>query len=96
MTALETGFAALLTMHGEDLTYRGGTIRAIVNRTPDRSTAGNSYDFDLRDASIIQFIHDPDNPPAVGEYLVDTNSIRHRIMRAKRLTYFAECTCTVE
>lgn len=90
---LRSGFQVLLRTNGENLSFRGTTVRAVVNRNPfDRVV--RTPDFDPRDASEIRlFMSAVDAKPRAGEQFVDENAVGHRVQTVKSLHDVHTCTC---
>lgn len=94
--ALNAGFDALLSAAGESVTFRGGTLTALIDREPFRSVI-KTPDFNPRDQSVIEIqAEDVDSIPVRGEVFEDEEGLNHRIQIVSRRggTYRCECKVT--
>jgi hypothetical protein len=90
---LSKGFDSLLITNGESLTFRGGSVRGLVNLVPFDKVV-RSADFNPRDTSEIRVRSTAvTSVPRAGEEFIDGNSLRHRIQTVRRVGdyYFSRC-----
>lgn len=91
--ALDTGFNVLLVNNGEQVIFRSGFVRAVVNRDPfDRIV--RTPDFDPRDSSEIRLkASELSEYPRPGEEFTDENGAGHRVQTVKNIGQFYTCRC---
>lgn len=94
------GFSALLAHGGESLTFRSGTLTALVNRDPfEKKNSSKRVDLDSQDVSEIQILTSTVTaltpPPATGESFLDEFGHYHRIDRWKRIGVATAFYCIV-
>lgn len=97
-TIAETeGFSARLAHAGEALTFRSGSVTALVNRNPiDKKDDPRRLDLNPRDTSEIELFADAVTPvPGSGESFLDEFGHYHRIQKVKRLGVTVHCYCDV-
>lgn len=83
-SALAEGFTSLLATAGEEVTFRAGTVLALVNRTAyaDAKREQNLPDFDANAISRIEIaLADVTGRPKAGETITDSREVTHRIKR---------------
>ena len=87
------GYSALLKTHGEALTFRSGTVTALVVRgQPD--AYGGDVDFTAREASRVVLRKSDLTPiPAAGETFTDSNGYHHAIEVVELIGLIVVCTC---
>lgn len=93
MTPLERGFEKLLTYQGEDVTFRGSTIPALVNRSPKRPAWNGPAKTGAPVAVIIQ-IRNSVTLPVIGNSFTDDRNLTHRITNVKHMGHCWECECS--
>jgi hypothetical protein len=92
---LSAAFVGLSEFAGELLTFRGASVRGLVNRDPFARTV-RTPDFDPRDASVISLAASAITPvPATGEYFIDAAGLRHRVETVQRIDHVLHCSCVV-
>lgn len=95
--ASRAGFQVLLLTSGEDLTFRGASVRAVVDRQPEREVPNDRVDFQEREASRIELFRSAvQGKPRSGEYFKDVAGGNHRIQKVggTDLTWWCECDVT--
>lgn len=91
--ALTQGFEKLLQRSGEDLSYRGGKIRGVVNRQAPDPDHSDGYDFSGQEGATIQIPISATTRPRNGEDLQDSLGFWHRIRTYRHLGHCWELKC---
>lgn len=90
-SAILKGFEKLLRTSGEDLEFRGSTVRGVVNRqSPDENNT-DGYEFSGREGARIQIPLSV--KPKTGEELKDAFGFYHRIQTYRHLGHCYELNC---
>lgn len=80
----------------EDLTFRGGPLRASVQRAIERPLDALEIDFSIRDWSSIMVLKSSvTSPPVAGQIFIDGNGAFHRIRMVTSSDIAYTCLCTV-
>jgi hypothetical protein len=93
MNALEIGFRALLKLQGEPVTFRGKSVRALVNRTPGSARPQSAVNIGTDVGAIIQFLPEVSTPKQ-GESVTDKFGITHSFSKVAHFGHCWNCECT--
>lgn len=95
MSLQTIAFAQLLRTNGENVTFRGATVRALVNRTPKANNPPGELHISSLIGSVIQ-VPITVSKPTKGEVFTDGASINHRLTNhAAYLGHCWSCECEV-
>lgn len=91
------GWMALERTDGEPLLFRGGTLTAVVDRTPQRPLDRDRVDLDPQDLNLVEARKTlfPEGMPQDGESFEDADGVFLRVQGVPRitdLTYRCECS----
>lgn len=88
------GLGVLLGVAGDPLTFRGSTVRALVNRQVSPPNDAGEVDLSLLDASIIEVKRSAISgaAPSIGEVFVE-GTRRHRVARVEVSDLSFRCIC---
>jgi len=96
------GFAALKTVDGETLTFRGAPFVAVVDHDPSRNAANaGEVNFSLLEMHAVEFSRDnlPTHPtlgavgPVLGEIFTAENGDKLRIILIRTTPDTYQCFC---
>lgn len=87
-------FNQLLRIRGENVTFRGATVRALINRMPKAANPPGSVHISSQIGSVVQVAGTVEKPKK-GEVFTDTASITHRITAVQFLSHCWNCECEV-
>jgi hypothetical protein len=91
--ALATGLAELRTQAAETVTFRGGSVSALINRLKQPNTIQSGIDFGTKEGSTIWLPAATSPAPAKGEVITDGNSEKHRIQVVTLIDHSYQCDC---
>lgn len=88
-------FTRLLATNGENVTFRGKTVRALINRTPKANNPPGSVHISSLIGSVVQ-IPATFERPKKGESFIDSASANHRLTNhAAPFGHCWNCECEV-
>lgn len=93
-----SGFNSLLARDGEELTFRGETLVALVDRgQPAKPSDRGHINFLDSDQSRIEFLKSAiSTGPKAGEDLKDEFDLHHRIQTVRQTDITYRCECNTE
>lgn len=94
--SLAEGFAALLSISGEALTFRGAALEAVVNRAVRGDHLPQNPDFSPQEASEIEIAAGAlATLPKAGEIFTDSAGLFHRVSLVQNTGPAVRCLCKV-
>jgi hypothetical protein len=93
MNALAIGFQTLLRVQGEPVTFRGKSVRALVNRTPASARPQSAVNIGTDVGAVVQFPTTVAQPKQ-GESVEDQFGITHSFSKVAHYGHCWNCECT--
>lgn len=87
-----TAFAQLLRIRGENVTFRGVTVRALIDRTPKAGNPPGNIEVTTQRGSVVQLPLTV-SAPEQGDVITDGHSIKHRVLYARHIGHCWNCEC---
>lgn len=94
--ARQAGLVAHLLVDGENLTFRLGTLTALVDRNAREAPDLQEVEFSTLDPSVVEFRKTAvSGRPIKGEVFIDEDGALHRILLVRETDLTYRCICLI-